>query len=105
MITLKIFNQDGSPYWTEYFNEVASCNQWLAEEKTRPYYPKGATEEIIDNTPPPPTQAEKDKEIAKKERKQALIDKHAAMKPSDLDTIVELRQAIMELQELIGIRG
>jgi hypothetical protein len=42
--------------------------------------------------------------IAKQERMQALKDKHKAMKNNDLDTIVELRQAIMELQEILGLK-
>jgi len=42
--------------------------------------------------------------IAKKERIQALRVKHAAMKPNDLDTIVELRQAIIEIQEILGLK-
>ena len=42
--------------------------------------------------------------IAKKERIQALRDKHAAMKPTDLDTLVEMRQAILEMQEILGIK-
>lgn len=48
--------------------------------------------------------SEKDAQIAKSERLAALRDKHAAMKPQDLDTIVELRQAVMELQEILGIK-
>ncbi len=43
-------------------------------------------------------------QIAKQERLQALRDKHAAMKPTDLDTLVELRQAVLELQEILGIK-
>jgi hypothetical protein len=43
-------------------------------------------------------------QIAKQERLQALKDKHAAMKPADLDTLVELRQAVLELQEILGIK-
>ena len=42
--------------------------------------------------------------IAKEERLQALKDKHKAMKNSDLDTIVELRQAVLELQEILGLK-
>jgi hypothetical protein len=48
--------------------------------------------------------AEIEKQIAKDERLQALKDKHKAMKNSDLDTIVELRQAILEMQEILGLR-
>jgi hypothetical protein len=48
--------------------------------------------------------AEIEKQIAKDERLQALKDKHKAMKNSDLDTIVELRQAILEMQEILGLK-
>ena len=38
MKTLKIFNADGSIYWTEHFNDQDSLDKWLEEEKTRPYW-------------------------------------------------------------------
>ena len=54
------------------------------------------TEENID--------AEINAKIAKKERLDALKDKAAAYKNTDLDTVVELRQAYLELLEILGIK-
>ncbi len=49
-------------------------------------------------------QAEQDAIQAKQETKKALIDKAAAYKTSDLDTVVEMRQALMELYVILGIK-
>jgi hypothetical protein len=47
---LIIKNADGSIYWTENFNSKRELNGWLNEEKTRPYWKKEFTTEIIDNS-------------------------------------------------------
>lgn len=104
MIKLVIKNKDGSVYWTEHFNNHGDCDQWLNEEKTRKYWKKEFTTEVVDMTPLPPTKEELDERQAKQERIQALRDKHAAMKPSDIDTIVEMRQALFELHQILGIK-
>lgn len=54
MITLTIKRQDGSTYWTAYFNSQADCDTWLATEKTRPYWNAAWTTAIVEITPPPP---------------------------------------------------
>ena len=51
MITLTILNADGSLYWTEYFNDIASAQAWIADEQTRPYWVATRTYTIVDNTP------------------------------------------------------
>jgi hypothetical protein len=38
--TLVITRADASVYWTEHFNDEVSCDEWLAEEQTRPYWDK-----------------------------------------------------------------
>lgn len=58
MITLTILNADGTAYWTEAFNDIASAQAWLGEEQTRPYWDASFTSTIVDNTPPPPTAAQ-----------------------------------------------
>lgn len=47
---LVIKNADGSTYWRESFESKLSLNQWLNEEKTRPYWKKEFTTEIVDHT-------------------------------------------------------
>jgi hypothetical protein len=59
MITLKIFNPDGSVYWQEYFDTIQDQEVWLNEEQTRPYWDPNFTTQVIDDhepmTPVPPT--------------------------------------------------
>jgi hypothetical protein len=52
MITLTIKKSDGSIYWTEYFNDIDSCNAWLEEEKTRPYWDESFTSVMVQPNPP-----------------------------------------------------
>lgn len=47
MIKLIITRQDGTIYWIEHFNDIDSCNKWLADEMTRPYWDLTYTTEII----------------------------------------------------------
>lgn len=35
---LNIYNEDGSLYWKEHFNDEKDLEKWLEEEKTRPYW-------------------------------------------------------------------
>ena len=49
-VTVKVFKGDGSPYWTDHFNDVASANKWLDEEKTRKYWDSSFTTSITDTT-------------------------------------------------------
>ena len=63
MVTLTIYN-GSSVYWTEYFNDVASCNAWIDEEQTRPYWNPSYTWVIVDNTPTPEEIADQEAAIA-----------------------------------------
>lgn len=47
MFKLEIKKQDGSSYWTESFNTKLELDEWLAEEKTRPYWDPEYIYEII----------------------------------------------------------
>ena len=71
MITLNIKYEDGSHYWTEYFNEMDRCEKWLAEEKTRPYWNEKFTVEIIEEKPKEKSEKEKAEEAAKIEAKKS----------------------------------
>lgn len=53
--TLVITKEDGSHYWTEHFNDEASCDRWLATEQSRPYWdPTYVATKTADVMPPPP---------------------------------------------------
>lgn len=45
-----IRNADASERWREGFDSKKDLNAWLNEEKTRPYWKKEFTTEILDNT-------------------------------------------------------
>lgn len=53
MFELVITYADGSFYWREYFNSLQEANNWLAIEKTRPYWQSTFRSTITDKTPPP----------------------------------------------------
>ena len=104
MINLIITEADGSPYWQMSFNSLDEAEAWYKSEQLRPYWKPGRIAEFVTVATPDPTEEEKAAKIAKQERIAALRDKHAAMKPTDIDTIVELRQAIFELHEIMGLK-
>lgn len=58
IIDLTIKKSDGSTYWSEHFNDLPSCEKWLALEKTRPYWKQDFSGTCIDNSPPGPTPEE-----------------------------------------------
>ena len=43
MIRLDIKNEDGSNYWSETFISQQGADNWLAEEKSRPYWDNSRT--------------------------------------------------------------
>lgn len=51
MITLTITKANGDHYWTEYFNTQPACDQWLATERTRPYWDNTYICNSVDDTP------------------------------------------------------
>lgn len=50
MVKININKADGSPYWQETFNDRPSADQWLANEKTRPYWRADFVVNIDDRT-------------------------------------------------------
>lgn len=38
MTELTLFDPNGAPYWTQIFEDSFSCDIWLAEEQTKPYW-------------------------------------------------------------------
>lgn len=87
MITLSIKTGKGAIYGTEYFNDRASCDKWLALEKTRPYWKKDFTTEIIETVqknPEPIDTSKKDVSAAAL----SAFDK-SKMQPGDAGVMIE----------------
>lgn len=51
MFTLTIKRADGSEYWVEHFNDEPSAGEWLAVEKTRPYWESDFTSSLQESAP------------------------------------------------------
>lgn len=88
---LNIYNEDGSLYWKEHFNKQEDLNKWLDEEKTRPYWNKNFTTEIIDI--PEPDFSAHEEEIKKIEEKKASAKEKLLILGLDEE----------EIQALLGI--
>ena len=67
-------NKDNSIYWTEHFNSIEKANEWLEEEKTRPYYLKSFSSLIEDLTPPVYVPSYKEKRAAEYPLVQDYLD-------------------------------
>ena len=80
MIILTIFNPDSSIYWVEYFNDIDLCNNWLNEEKTRPYWNPEFTHTIEDKRPSAEEIAEKEAEILAEQNNQKQLKDSAKAK-------------------------
>lgn len=93
MFELIIKREDQSVYWTENFPSASHANEWIAREQTRPYWKASYTYEIVDHTPPPPTQEEIDAENQRLAQVAALkTDLNALARKSDLTT-AEVKEA------------
>lgn len=104
MFKLIINHSDGSQYWQEYFNDRASCDRWLAEEKTRPYWKESFVCIIEDQSPTPEQIAAQEALIAAtKQKADAAIsilsrfDKTKAKDP-------ELADALEAVSILLGAK-
>lgn len=100
MFELIIKYANGSVYWVERFQTQTELENWLASERTRPYWKSEFTTETVDHTPPPPTQQEIDDAT---QRRQAIALLKARVKAlaaqSDL-TAAEVKEAIMKFIKL-----
>lgn len=58
MIQLIIKYTDGRGDWNEQFPDMDAAQSWIMEEITRPYWRNDNRIQLIDLTPPPPTEQE-----------------------------------------------
>ena len=66
MFKLTIKRKDNSIYWVEHFNSQSELNNWLTEERTRPYWDssfKVATEELKTSFSDEQLQRQKDQQL------------------------------------------
>ena len=96
MIKLEIKNQDGSTYWTEHFNDQASCDKWLAEEKTRAYWKSSFTLNVVDNSID-----EKAKQEAAKKDAQEKADAKAILAEEIKEGKGKGNRSLSEVNELL----
>lgn len=102
MFNLIIYKEDGSVYWSEYFDSRNELNKWLDVEKTRHYWDSKFTHQVIDNSP---TQQQKDDEqaaidavkLAKKTQRNAIRGIKNA------NNIAQLKVAFIELIKYLDI--
>ena len=73
MIVLTILNADGNVMWVQHFNDMESCDKWIAEEQTRSYWNPSNTYTVQDNRPTPEQLAQLEQQmIADKEAREQL---------------------------------
>lgn len=51
MFVITLIYKDGSNFIVGGFNNMNQVNEWIKEEKTRPYWDNKTQIQIIDNTP------------------------------------------------------
>ena len=97
MFEILIKNSDGSIYWQMPVNSQDEADEWISEEKTRPYWKDTFQVEIIDKRPPPPTP----EEVAAKESEKADEEKVRkalkGIKKSDLVDVPACADAILKI--------
>jgi hypothetical protein len=105
MFELTIKNPDGSQYWKEHFNTLADANKWLNEEKTRKYWQAGFTTQIVDNTPPPPSDADVAAAAALKAQIATLKQRVKVLANQADLTAADIKEAIFKLVKAMALRG
>lgn len=101
MYRLTISRQDGSRYWTEYFNSEAEAEKWLNTEKTRSYWKKEyeSNVEYIG----PTAQEIAEREAAAQQAEQRQSQRAAALRQAfrNADSLTD-QQVRQTLKVLIG---
>lgn len=54
MFKLEIKESDGKTYWVTHFSSQTHAEEWIKEEKTRPYWKAGLTTELTEIYKPTP---------------------------------------------------
>lgn len=99
-VRLEIKNADGTPYWTEHFNNRQEGDRWLATEQTRPYWKKDFTFQFIDLPAPTPILRDPVAEAARA----AARAKLSAVDPQSLTTLPALREAVADILIALGLK-
>jgi disulfide oxidoreductase YuzD len=100
MFTLEIKRADDSIYWTEVFPTEADAQAWVNEESTRDYWDNTFTYTIVEI----PERVESAEEAAARvalDQKKAEL---AALDPNSLTNINEMRDALIKVLEVLGLR-
>lgn len=105
MFELTIRRQDGTVYWVEHFNDLASAQKWIAEEQTRPYWNNSYTYQIVDRTPPPKTPEEIAAEETKRLQIVALRQRIRALADQSDLTAAEVKEAIFKFIKMKVLQG
>lgn len=104
MFELIIKFADGTVYWRERFISLYYLNRWLSVEQTRPYWKQEFVTEIVDHTPPPPTQEELDARAALKLQINTLKARVKALATQSDLTAAEVKEAIMKYLRIRVLR-
>lgn len=105
MVTLTIFEADGSRYWEPcYFNSMAEAEAWYANECRKPYWKPGRVAQYVDNSPPPEEVAKrKDDEKKAREKHEQTRDALSKIGKKDLSTVEGCAAAIEKILSYMEI--
>lgn len=109
MFELIIKNSDGSEYWKERFNSSAQAQRWIEEEKTRSYWKKDFTYEVIDHSPPPESDVDREaRETVETTKRAALAALRARLNELDSQadlTAAEVKEQVRKFLKFIKLKG
>ena len=104
MFELTIKKENGDTYWVERFNTLAAAQKWIAIEQTRSYWDPAYTYEIVDKTPPPPTQDELDAIDQRKQQLQVLKARLKALAAQSDLTAAEVKELVLKLAKFLYLK-